>query len=162
MTETQILLVAALVIWMIGKRFAGSPVGSRSMLVPVGLTAYGLYEMRGGHFGPIDIALLAAELVVAIVAGALRGVTIKLYPKDGHLWQRYGVTTLMVWIALIALRFAFAFAAHHVGADLPIGATAMSTFGVSMLVETFVVQKRAMATGVPVMPRPERRTVRAR
>jgi hypothetical protein len=162
MTGTQVLLVAAVVIWMIGRRFAGSPVGSRSMLAPIGLTAYGLYEMRGSHFGAPDIALLAAETVVAVVAGALRGVTIKLYPKDGHLWQRYGVTTLIVWIGLIALRFAFAFAGRHIGADLPIGATATATFGVSILVETLVVQKRALATGVPVRPRPDRRAARAR
>ena len=30
------------------------------MLIPLGLTAYGLYEMRAAHFGPLNLALLAA------------------------------------------------------------------------------------------------------
>lgn len=162
MSDTQIVVVAALVVWMIVKRFAGSPVGAPSLLLPIGLTAYGLYEMRGTHFGAVDVVLLAAELVVGIVAGALRGVTIKLFPRDGHLWQRYGVATLVVWLAMIALRFAFGYAAHGLGASLPAGAAVMATFGVSILVETFVVQRRAAATGVPVLPVPARRTVRAR
>jgi hypothetical protein len=162
MNEMQMLVVAALVVWMIVKRFAGSPVGARGLLVPVGLTAYGLYEMHGAQFGAVDIALLAAELVVGVVAGALRGMTIKLYPRNGHLWQRYGAATLVVWVAMIAMRFAFGYAAHGIGATLPAGAAVMATFGVSILVETLVVQKRALATGVPIMPQPARRTARVR
>src|SRR5262252_2177537 len=108
MSTVQILIVAALVIYIIARRFAGSPVGAQNMLLPVILTGYGLVTLDRtvhGHFTAADIALLAVE---AVVAGLGRGATIKLYVRDGHLWQRYGVVTLLVWLALIATRIGFA------------------------------------------------------
>jgi hypothetical protein len=164
MSALQIALVAALVIFMIARRFAGAPVGVQSLIVPIGMSVYGFVTVRDAtHHGlhTIDIALLAAEIVVGIGAGLARGATIRLYLRDGHLWQRYTVATLLVWIAMIAVRIGFAIGGDSLGATLPAGGTALVSFGVSMLVETLVVSKRAMATGAPIRPRPSRRDRRA-
>lgn len=159
MSTVQILLVTALVIYMIGRRFAGQPVGARGMLLPVGLTLYGLVNLNKSVHGQLttaDVVLLAAELVVALVAGLGRGATIKLYLRDGHLWQRYSLLTLFVWLVLVACRIGFAAAGHALGADLPATATVMATFGISIIVETLVVAKRAAGTGAPLLPPPVR------
>ena len=160
MNIAQILIVAAVVIWMIVRRFAGSPVQSKSFLAPIALTAYGLIELNQqthGHFTGADIAMLAVEAAVGLVAGFGRGRTIRLYVRDGHMWQRYTLVTLGVWVAFIAARIGVAAAGNVIGAALPLGGTVMAAFGLSMLVESFVVQQRAAATGAPIAPSQSRR-----
>jgi hypothetical protein len=156
----QILLIVAAVIYVIARRFAGSPVGGKSMLLPLALAGYGLYEMSGDrHVASLtSIALLAVEALLSVGAGAARAVTIKLYPHEGHLWQRYTFLTLAVWIGMIALRFGFLAAGRGLGASLPETATAMFTFGLSMVIESLLVSRRAAATGVAIMPRQSRRS----
>ena len=155
MSWLEILIVAAAVIWMIIRRFAGSPVGAKTLALPIALTIYGLVQLdqgRHGHFTTTEIALLAIEAVIGVLAGIGRGVTIKLYERDGHLWQRYTVLTLAVWIAMIAVRMGLAAGGHAIGVAVPTGGALTATFGVSLLIESLVVQKRAFATGVAIMP----------
>lgn len=161
MTAVQIVLIAALVIFMIGRRFAGSPVGARTLLVPLVMTGWGVSQLSHQHgFGALDIMLLSAETLVAVAAGAGRAATIALYVRDGHLWQRYRLLTLGVWIAMIIVRVGFIAGGDALGASLPAGATLLVTFGLSMVVETLLVSKRAAATGAPIMPRRTRQTRR--
>ncbi len=155
MTAAQILVVVAIVIWIIGRRLAGMPVGSRSFVVPVIMVFYGISQMHG-RLSAVDIAFLAVELIIGVAAGLARGATIKLYVRDGHLWQRYTMLTLGVWLAMIALRIGFAAGAHALGASLSATAAVMITFGLSLLVETLLVNKRAAATGHPILPRQPR------
>jgi len=160
MNVSQILIVAAVVIWMIVRRFTGSPVQAASLGLPIGLTAYGLYELSNsmhGHFTGADIVMLVAEAAVGLIAGLGRGATIKLYVRDGHLWQRYTFVTLGVWLAFIVARIGIAAGGNVIGASLPLGGTIMAAFGVSMVIESLVVQKRALATGAPMVPRQARR-----
>ncbi len=160
MSAVQILIIAALVIYSIGRRFAGSPVGARSMTIPFALTGYGVYTLAHTMHGtpsPADIALLGVELVLGIVAGLARGVTIRLYVRDGVLWQRYTVVTLLIWIAMIAVRVGFAFAGHAMGANLSAGGASMATFGLSLVVESLLVTARATRHGAPIAQRVTRR-----
>lgn len=160
MSAVQILIIAALVIYSIVRRFTGYPVGARSMTIPLALAGYGVYTlahtMRGAP-SPADIALLGGELVLGIVAGLARGVTIRLYVRDGVLWQRYTVATLLIWIAMIAVRVGFAAAGHAMGANLSAAGASMATFGLSLLVESMLVTARAARHGAPIAPRVSRR-----
>jgi hypothetical protein len=155
MSEAQALLVAVAVILIIGRRFIGSPVGAKSMVVPLALMGAGVAQIHG-HLTSKDIALLAVEVVVSLAAGVARAYTIKLFLKDGHLWQRYTVITLLVWIAMIAVRVGFAAFGHWWGATLASGATVMIAFGFSIFVEALVVSMRASQTGAPIMPKQTR------
>jgi hypothetical protein len=165
--SSQVLIIAAVVVLIIVKRFAGEPVGSRTLVLPAIMVIYGISQIHG-RLNATDIALLAVELVVALAAGLARGYTIKLFVKDGHLWQRYTLVTLGVWLAMIALRVGFAIGAGALGATITAGATVLVTFGLSMVVETLVVGQRASATGHPIRPaqdrrdRQDRRSVRVR
>jgi hypothetical protein len=155
MDALQIVLVAAVVIFMIVRRFAGAPVQAKSLAVPIALTAYGIYSLDQdvhGRFTAAEIALLAVEAIIGLLAGLGRGATIQLYLRGGQLWQRYTVATLGVWIALIVLRIGLGSGGHAIGVSLPMGGTIMATFGLSLLAESLVVQKRAAATGVAIMP----------
>jgi hypothetical protein len=164
MDSAQIPVIAAVVVWIIAKRFAGAPVGSKSFVIPAVMVIYGFSQMHG-RLSAVDIGFLVVELVVALAAGLARGFSIRLYLRDGHLWQRYTLVTLGVWLAMIALRLGFAFGAAHLGATLSAGATVLVTFGLSMVIETLVVNKRAADTGHPILPQQsgrDRCTVRMR
>jgi hypothetical protein len=165
MSAVQMLLVAAVVVYLIGKRFAGAPVGARSIVLPLVMAGYGLVQLagKGDHaLGVLSIALLAIEALISVGAGAARAATIKLYVRDGHLWQRYSIVTLGVWVAMVALRIGFIAAGNTFGAALPGVGTLLFTFGLSMVVESLLVSKRAAATGAAIMPRqPRRRSVNA-
>src|SRR2546430_17236207 len=69
MTYLQILLIAAVVVVVIARRFAGAPVRARPLVLPVGLSVYGAVLLRGQHIGLTDVVFLAVELVLAFGVG---------------------------------------------------------------------------------------------
>jgi hypothetical protein len=152
MNLAQILLIVAVIIFVIVRRFASEPLQARSLLIPAGLTIWGGYQLRGHHLSAVDIAFLAVSLIIGFAGGAARGATVAIFTKNGHLWQRYRLTTLGVWVALILVRLGLMAAAHLVGADLATDQSTMLMLGASLLAETLVVGQRALRTGVPFAP----------
>jgi len=150
MNILQILLIAGLVVFVIVRRFAGQPVQAKSSVLPLGITVWGLVQLRGIHPGPADLAFLAIEALVAIAVGLARGATIQLYRKAGQLWQRYRWTTLAVWLAAIALRAGMVVGGHLMGVHV---VTQSLTFvlGLSFVAEAALVAWRAAQTGAPVL-----------
>jgi hypothetical protein len=164
MNAIPILIIAALLIFVIVRRFFGSPVRTGALLMPAIITGYGLITLLGGgpghSFAAIDAGWLVSEILVGVAAGLARGATIKLYVRDGHLWQRYTVVTLLVWLAMIATRIGFVYGGHAVGATLSASSAAMVAFGLSFVVESLLVTKRVAASGVPIAPDQSRRAAR--
>jgi hypothetical protein len=158
-SAVQIVVIAAVVILVIARRFAGSPVGSRTLVLPLILTAFGVSQLVENHLSWSAIGLLVAEGVVALAAGAGRAMTVKLYEKDGHLWQRYTPLTVAVWLGLIAVRLSVLVVGAHIGMDVPAGGSIMAVLGLSFVVEVLLVNRRAAASGVPVMSREQIRAM---
>jgi hypothetical protein len=148
----QIAIVAAVVIYVIFRRFTGQPLQAKTLLLPLALTAFGVYQMRHDHVSALDVGFLLISAILGLAAGAARGATIRIYTRDGHLWQRYRLATLGVWIATIALRFGLSAAGHWAGVDLNTGDTLMVMFGLSLLAEAGIVAARAARTGIPYAP----------
>lgn len=84
-------------------------------------------------------------LAAGFAFGALRGMTIRLFERDGHLWQRYTPWTLLVWVTSLGA---------SVGMGLLIGGHAPTqlSIGVSMLGELCVIGAKALNTGIPFAP----------
>lgn len=152
MNLLQILLIAAVVIFVMVRRFTGQPVGARSLAVPLGLTVWGALGLRGVSLSAMDVAFLAVSLLVGLAAGAARGATIQLFVRDGQLWQRYRLATLGVWLMLILVRIGLTAGEHAFGAHVAAGQAMLVTFGLSLVAESLVVGRRAMTTGVPLAP----------
>lgn len=126
-------VIAAALVAMIVKRFMGEPLNVRDLAGPaIVLTAIGLHDAQ---------SFTVLPLVVGFVFGILRGVTIKLFEKDGHLWQRYTWQTLVVWAVSIAV-------------GLLLGQTGPRTLsiGVGLLGELCSVGVKALRTGVGFAP----------
>jgi hypothetical protein len=148
----QIALIAAIVVFMIIRRFLGQPLQAKSLVVPTLLTVWGIYQLRHDHVTALDAGFLAVSAVVGLAAGAARGTTIKIFSRDGHLWHRYRPVTLAVWVGTVLLRLGMSAGGHLAGVDLDTEATLLVMFGISLFAESGIVAIRAARTGVPYAP----------
>lgn len=156
MSIVQIALIGLVVVLVIGKRLTGRPLDTRrSVVVPGLLAVYGVVVLqKAGEITHTDQAWLVASGVVSVVFGLVRGVTVRLYERDGYLWARYRPSTLLLWAASIAARFAIEAAAVASGAGRGVMTSSlMLMFGLSLAAESLVVLPRAQASGIPVMAR---------
>jgi hypothetical protein len=153
------LLALAAIAYVLFRRLAGEPLeGRRLVVLPLVLLIVGVTQLNGAHVTPLDVTLLVIGGAVAALLGAVRGLTVHVYAKGGHLWYRYRPVTIVVWAASLLLRLGQTVAGHALGADAKVmGAALLPVLGLSLLAEGMVVGKRALATGVPFAPQGSRR-----
>jgi hypothetical protein len=161
MDITTLLLVAAAIGYVGIRRFTGEPFQLRHLVLPpVLLIILGGYQVSHAFntgktlsHAVLDGAVLGAGAVLAAAGGVVRGLTVRVFVRDGHLWYRYTPLTLVVWVVLIGLRFAEDAAGRALGADPAVVAAALPfVLGLSLLGEAAVVGRRGIATGVPFAP----------
>ncbi|WP_158884599.1 DUF1453 domain-containing protein [Amycolatopsis anabasis] len=146
-------LIAAAVIALIIRRLRGEPLTARELFgAPLILIAIGGYSVvKLPVFTPTDGVWLGAGAVAGLGFGALRGLTIRLFTREGVLWQRYTGWTFGVWV----LSFAGNFGLGHLAVACGMHADARPmplSIGVSLLGEALVIGKRALDSGVPFAP----------
>ncbi|MBF6329488.1 CcdC protein domain-containing protein [Nocardia transvalensis] len=153
-----VLVVAAVLIFVIVRRFRGEPLNARDLLVPpIPLLIIGVQGMVKHHPTAVDIAWIAVGLLVGFSFGAWRGATITLLTRDGVLWQRYTGATLGVWVFSLAVSASIGFLGVHLGAHADARPVQLS-IGVSMLGEALALGLRGVFTGYPFAPERVRRT----
>jgi hypothetical protein len=152
MNYAALLIIPIVIVFVIGRRIAGQPLRSQTPILPVALTVWAGYNLLKVHLTAIDLAFVAVCLVLGVISGLARGVSVHLYPKDGHLWTRYRWTAAVIWVATISLRIGLVFGGKALGVGLNETWTTMLTLGVSLIAEAGVVGLRAAQTGVPMAP----------
>ncbi|MEV6556756.1 hypothetical protein AB0M22_13630 [Nocardia sp. NPDC051756] len=145
------IIVGAIV--LIVKRFMGEPVDARdTFLTPLILVGIGVYSVtKVDDLSSIDIVWLVIGGVVGIAFGAVRGTTTVLFARDGHLWQRYTVKTLVVWGTSIVVGFGISLLGSTMGMHHDAKPITLS-IGISMLGEMLTLGLRAISTGVTFAP----------
>ncbi len=115
----------------------------QTFILPLVLTAYGAYSLlQSPPTGAMPYLLLAGELVLAAVAGVVRGLTIRFWTDQrGVLMQRGTWLTLVVWVLCIGNRVA-AYALFGGTLGTP---TLMLSIGASLLVQAGVTYLRGQA-----------------
>jgi hypothetical protein len=153
------LLALLAIVYVLLKRIAGEPLeGRRLVVLPIVLVIAGCSQFSHSHLTPLDLTVLVVEGGVAVALGAVRGLTVRVYERNGHLWYRYRPLTLVVWLGSLLLRLGQIAAAHALGADSNVLVKALLLIlGLSLLGEALVVGKRAVATGIPFAPQGSRR-----
>ena len=146
-----ILASAALIVFLILRRFRGQPVRARSYVLPSAISLWGLTQLRGVHLGAADLVFLAVSVVLAVGVGLARGMTTHLYVRDGSLWERYGLATLAVWVGTVLLRIGCVAAARPTGVQVATRSLVL-VLGISLAAEAAVIAWRAARTGVPAAP----------
>jgi hypothetical protein len=151
------IVVGVLVVgYLMASRLRGRPVTWRGLIVmPAILTVIGLVELvqHAAQVRGLGVALLVAGSAVSLVFGIARGATVKLYQRDGYLWQRYQPITLVWWLVLIAVKIGMDVGAHLMHAPLAGSSQAiMLTLGITLLGAAVAIAPRALASGVPFAP----------
>jgi len=161
------LIAAAVValVYVVASRLAGQPLRTKQLvLLPLAMTVWGAVKLYPALQGvsALEVAFLAVEGGLAVVAGLTRGTTIQLFPRDGHLWYRYRPLTVAVWVALAVVRVGLGVAGHMLGVHSAVlNGALLLMFGLSLLGEAAVVGWRALASGTPFAPnRRDRRSAR--
>jgi hypothetical protein len=160
-----ILVAAALVIFVIGRRLAGEPLRAKRVFVlPLLIAIAGAYQMKDlHHVAPIDVAVMVVEAAFALAIGAVRGITIHVFVRDGHLWMRYRPLTLAVWAIAIAVRFGIGALGVAAGANSHVVQTAIVLMlGLTFAAEGAIVGLRGMRLGAPFAPQNRNRGTRTK
>ena len=151
-TIIQALIVVAVLVLVIGRRFAPHPINGdrRRWRLPIILVVVGiasLVQLR--HQTPpvtvngTDLAFVIAGGLISMVLGALRGFTVRINSQGGQLMQRYSIATAALWIGTIAVRLGMDVAAPSLGvAKAVASASLLLMFGVSLLGESLAVTAR--------------------
>ncbi|MBO1418804.1 DUF1453 domain-containing protein [Streptomyces sp. FH025] len=149
----HVALIAAVVVVVVVRRLRGEPLNARDLFAPpVVLTGLGLWALSQHHgLGVGDYVWVAAGAVLGTALGAVRGATIRVYEREGVLWQRYTGRTFLVAGASLAVMAGFAVAAGHFGLA-PDARPVQLSIGVGFLGEALVVGYRALSSGTPFAP----------
>ncbi|HEU5356720.1 MAG TPA: hypothetical protein VFU65_19790 [Actinocrinis sp.] len=151
-TIVQVLIAVAVLVLVIGRRFAPHPIKDdrRRWRLPLVLVVIGianLVQLRH-HTPPItltgtDLAFLIAGGLISAVLGAMRGFTVRIYTRGGQPMQRYTIATAALWIGTIAVRVGLDVVAPSLGvAKAVASASLLLMFGVSLIGESLAVTAR--------------------
>ncbi len=148
-----LVIAIVAVIALVVKRFYGEPMNARDTFgPPVILLAIGIYSVtKVADLNGTDITWLIIGGGVGLAFGALRGTTIGIFTRDGHLWQRYTVRTVVVWAVSMVAGFAINALGTSMGTHHDARPTTLS-IGIGMVGEMLTLGLRALSTGVPFAP----------
>lgn len=146
-------VVVVAVVVIVVKRFLGEPLNARDLAVPpLVLVGIGIYTLtRVGQLSGSEIGWIAVGSVVGLALGAVRGTTVRLFNRDGVLWQRYSGWTVGVWVVSFAVSAGLGHLATGAGVREEARPLTLS-IGVSLLGELATLGKRALSSGVPFAP----------
>ncbi|MFI6291239.1 hypothetical protein ACIBEJ_06600 [Nonomuraea sp. NPDC050790] len=154
--SVTVLVVVALVVVVVIRRFRGEPLRARDLYAaPVILVAIGAHTLlKDVRPSGSDLAWVLAGAAAGLLLGALRGLTPRLFVRDGHLWQRYSVWTLVVWVVSAAVNIGLGAAATATGTPEQLRPMTLS-IGVGLLGEALTLALRARRAGAAFAPEEE-------
>ena len=156
MSVLEIVAVIAIIGYLIGRQLLGEHLrGKRLIALPILLAGIGVSQLagHGDHPSTADFILIAVGAIVAASIGILQGSRMHLAARDGTLWGQMPVSSLWLWLALVASRGLIDVVATGTGAHVAAGtAPILLTLGINRLAQAAVVAPRAMAAGIPFTP----------
>jgi hypothetical protein len=160
----NIIIDAAALAWLLTRQVRARPL-SESYTLPlvlavVGLLEFGAYLMGGGQQlasflkghrsfttiadGKTVLAAVAGSLILAVVTGAIRAPTIRLWWQDGQYWRKGTWVTLTLWIVSLGAHLGYdALIAHSTGKAAIGDATMLLFFAVSLTAQRVILTARA-------------------
>jgi uncharacterized membrane protein YsdA (DUF1294 family) len=151
------LIVAAVIVFVIARRFTRRRVDERRMLV-IPLVIGGIGIAQGGaidsHHAALSTGLLAAEIVAALLLGLGLGATMHVWREPGGaLWSRGTWATFGVFLASIAIRGGL-FGAGYAAGVKPGSGTILISVAAWLLAQNAVIawRSRELQSRVSVQP----------
>jgi hypothetical protein len=143
----EVVLIVAVIAYVLVRRMLGEPAqGKRMLLLPVILTGVGLLSYAKAPESATGTWVLVGSVVVSIVLGFLRGVSIRTLDRDGIVFMKYTALTLVLWAVNLGVKFGINLL---VAAVDPSSAVSLSngllvSLGAGILVEGLVVMNKAL------------------
>lgn len=141
------ILVAALLVLVMWRRLKGEPAqGKRMVVLPGILIVIGLAGLGTALTRPLDVAYLVCTVALALIIGALRGLTLRVSERDGVAFVQYTWLTIVLWGVSIASKIGFAVLWHSLfeAGSASSSSSYMLVFGASLLAEGLVTLYRAL------------------
>ena len=116
--------------------------------LPVVLGVIGLFSLASyagdHHVTSAAWAWLLGTLAVgAVVLGALRGLTMRVWPSNGWVMRLGTALTMALWLATLLALFVADAAGNHSGATDLVGAGFLVYLGLTLAMQSYVVFRRA-------------------
>ena len=117
--------------------------------LPLVLGVIGFFTMvsyAGGHHVSSSAWLwvLGSLLVGALGLGALRGLSMRVWPSNGWVVRQGNAVTMALWLVSILAHFAAGGGGTHGGAAGLEGASFLLYLGLTLAVQSYVVHRRAL------------------
>lgn len=144
------LLVVGVVATVVVRRLIGEPLTARGLFVaPVALVGFGAYGLtKVDHLHAGHVAWIVAAGAAGVAFGVVRGLTVRVFVRNGELWHRYTGWTFLTWLVTGAASVGVALLSAQVGVPAEARSVALS-MGVGLLGELVAIAPRALRTGVP-------------
>jgi hypothetical protein len=143
----MIILVAAAIALAIYRQFQARQLTGRSLLIiPLVLIGLGLEGLASvPPAGDLAIGVLAVNLLAGVGLGALRGRSVRIWQaSDGSWWRKGTTTTLVLWVASIAVRLGIVAGARMLGVHDATSAGALElAVGISLGAQFATIAYRA-------------------
>jgi hypothetical protein len=153
----------AIIVFFVVRQQRSDRYRQRSLILPLALGLYGLALLRGtwrhDRLTAASIVLLALSALASIGFGRFRGKTIRLFVRDGELWEQASWRTIAVgWGGLLLTRIALIAIAAVVGARFAASPTSIPLMiAITLAAQILMVAQRAEAFDVPTGRRRRRR-----
>jgi hypothetical protein len=160
----NIIIDVAALAWLLTRQVRARPL-SESYALPlilavVGVAEFGAFLMGGGQQfasflkghrsfatipdGKTVLAAVAGSLILAVVTGAIRAPTVRLWWQDGQYWRKGTWVTVTLWIVSLGAHLGYdALIAHSTGQAAIGDSTLLLFFAVSLTAQRVILTARA-------------------
>jgi len=151
----DIILIIAGVGYILARRLLGELLeAKRLLIVPVVLTVIGAGQLA--HIKAVNattVSFIVVGCLISVGIGLVRGRTVHLGERDGVLWMRYTVGTLLLWVLNLAAKVALWPFEHAVSPSATSAANhgLLLSIGLGVVAESLMVLYRAMHTEATVV-----------
>lgn len=144
-------LTLAIIALLIATRVRGRRLEPARLLVgPLVLMAVGAGSTVGSYEGGlhtvtlhgIDFLIGGIDLLDSLLVGAIRGLTVRLYERDGDPWYSYRLATVALWVLSILIRVALAAVGSVHRASPLVGDDLLLMLGLALFCQNIVVVRR--------------------
>ena len=145
---TNVIIGIVVLGLLIYRQLVARRVSASSLRLTLILGVIGIVEaanfLSKHHGGGLTIAALGGSLVLAVVFGALRAATVRVWIKDGVAWTQGNWITALLWVAAVAAHLGYdALLDHHKGTSGLGSATIVLYLAISLAVQRGLVLVRA-------------------
>jgi hypothetical protein len=133
---------------LIYRQLRTRPVSSSAMRISLVLGVAGLVEtvqfLQKHHAGTVEFAALAGSLVLAVLFGALRARTVRVWLQDGTAWMQGNLITALLWVVALGAHLGYdALLDAHKSTNGLGNATILLYLAVTLVVQRYLVIQRA-------------------